>query len=170
MIGNFRHPPNPDGIRWLKARIWPRIRAALPGAEVHIYGAYPSREMMELDAPADGFRVRGPVASAVETLEKYRVALAPLRFGAGIKGKILDAWAAGTPVVTTPIGAEGMMANDAPEGAIAGDEEAFARAAIRLHTEGPAWTEASRQGRRILDGRFGYARQADALIPSLLDF
>src|SRR6185437_9590273 len=107
-IGNFRHPPNFDALVWLKSELWPAIRRELPGAVMSCYGAYPTPQAKVLESPADGFWIRGPVDDAVAMLSRHRVALAPLRFGAGIKGKILDSWQAGLPVVTTPIGAEGM--------------------------------------------------------------
>jgi O-antigen biosynthesis protein len=90
MIGNFRHAPNYDATLWLKEKIWPLIRAKLPTAEVDIYGAYPPKEMMDLTSSEEGFHVRGPVKDHMSMFKKYRINLAPLRFGAGIKGKISD--------------------------------------------------------------------------------
>lgn len=111
-IGNFRHPPNVDAVMSLSQKIWPEIYPVLnqkcPGIEIHLYGAYPPKEMMLLDQPKMGFRVMGPCENAQKTLSQYKVLFAPLKYGAGIKGKIADAWAAGTPVVTSAIGAEGM--------------------------------------------------------------
>ena len=112
-IGNFRHPPNRDSAFWLSRVLWPEIRERLKqqgdeATEFHLYGAYPPKEIMALDAPKSRFRVFGPAENSIETLRSYRALLAPIRFGAGIKGKIADAWSAGIPVVTTPIGAEGM--------------------------------------------------------------
>lgn len=116
MLGNFRHPPNRDSFDWVRTEIWPLIRKRLPDAELHVYGSYPPKDAMAFDDPRTGFRVKGQCADARATLAEYKVALAPLRFGAGLKGKILDAWRAGTPVVTTPIGAEGMEFAAAREG------------------------------------------------------
>jgi glycosyltransferase involved in cell wall biosynthesis len=141
-IGNFRHLPNRDATFWLARSLWPKIRAefAARGAEdveLHLYGAYPPKEIMALDSPKTGFRVLGPAAEAIATLRDYRVCLAPIRFGAGIKGKIADAWAAGVPVVTTPLGAEGMEAADALPfaGAVAGTEAGFVAAAATAYTD-----------------------------------
>lgn len=112
VIGNFRHPPNADGLRWFREAIWPLMHERLPGAQVHVYGAYPPKDAMRMDDPKAGFRVHGWVPDAREAIGRHRVNLAPLRFGAGIKGKIADGWAVGTPVVTTSIGAEGMRAGE----------------------------------------------------------
>lgn len=168
VIGNFRHPPNVDGTRWLKQRIWPLIRAALPDAEVHIHGAYPPREIMELGSVDEGFRVGGPVPCALAMLRSHRVNLAPLRFGAGMKGKIADGWIAGTPVVTTPIGAEGMtLGGHGREmvfgGAIARDAESFAEHAIDLYTRKMEWERAREHGLRIVRERMSFEPNADAL-------
>jgi len=132
MIGNFRHPPNADAIEWMKKEIWPKIRAELPAAELHVYGAYPPKEMMGASDASQGFIVKGPAVDSIETLSNYRALLAPLRFGAGLKGKIADAWAAGTPVVTTPIGSEGMEVHGEFAGLVAPFAADFVKATVRL--------------------------------------
>lgn len=139
-IGNFRHLPNRDSTFWLARVLWPRIRAGLAAAghvdaELHLFGAYPPKEIMALDSPKTGFRVFGPAGNAIETLRSYRACLAPIRFGAGIKGKIADAWAAGIPVVTTPIGAEGMEAREGESfaGSVAETETDFVRDAVEIY-------------------------------------
>lgn len=171
-IGNFRHPPNADGVAWLKEEIWPRIRAGLPpehaSAEMHVYGSYPSKEAMTLSSSKEAFFVKGPALSAHETLEKYRVSLAPLRFGAGIKGKISDSWRAGTPVVTTPIGAEGMTLSEGVFGGeIARDADCFAREAIRLYSENAAWASARNRGHEVLSVYFDFKTNAAGLIQAI---
>mmetsp|Transcript_5635 Transcript_5635/g.34985 ORF Transcript_5635/g.34985 Transcript_5635/m.34985 type:complete len:499 (-) Transcript_5635:1557-3053(-) len=109
-IGNWDHAPNADAAAWLVGTLWRRVRAALPSAmadaELHLYGARARGKASWLDEPRDGVRFKGYMES-LEQLKNYRVMLSPLRFGAGVKGKVLDAWAYGLPVVTTPIGAEG---------------------------------------------------------------
>ena len=149
-IGNFRHPPNADALRWLRAEIWPKIRKDLPEAELHLYGAYPSREMMEFSDAALGFIVKGPVEDQYATLRRYRALLAPLRYGAGIKGKISDAWSVGTPVVSTPIGAEGMVGDTQWPGEVAGDELSFAESACALYSRPDLWRERSQEGLRAI--------------------
>ena len=150
MIGNFRHPPNLDAVKWLNQEVWPLIRARLPGAEVHLYGAYPSREAVDLDDERSGFRVRGFCPDQFEMFGQYRVNLAPLRFGAGIKGKITDGWFRGTPNVTTPIGAEGMADGLEWGGLIGTSAGEIADAAVLLHEEERRWKEASQNGYRIM--------------------
>jgi glycosyltransferase involved in cell wall biosynthesis len=154
-IGNFRHPPNLDSARWLKREVWPLVRRALPGAELHLFGAYPSREVMEMNQPGEGFFVDGPAPHAVSTLGRFRVTLAPLRFGAGIKGKILDGWSAGTPVVTTPVGSEGMSAEWPFPGLVAGSAQQIAEEAVRLHEDQTLWSRVQGAGYELLDRLYG---------------
>ena len=111
-LGTFRHPPNLDSFTFLAKDVWPRVRRALPGASISIVGSHPTADAAaRFHRPDDGLILRGflPDAALADLLGRSRALLAPLRFGAGLKGKIVDAWAAATPVVTTPIGAEGML-------------------------------------------------------------
>jgi glycosyltransferase involved in cell wall biosynthesis len=109
-IGNFRHAPNWESVLWLKQEIWPLIRQSLPQAELHVYGAYMPPKAIALHKPAVGFHVMGRADSVSGLMQSARVVLAPLRFGAGIKTKIADAMLNGTPVASTAIGAEGIIA------------------------------------------------------------
>src|SRR5690606_37083023 len=138
-IGNFRHEPNWDAVRYLKEQLWPRIRQQLPQAELHIYGAYPPPKATQLHNVRDGFLVKGWAADALQVVQQARVMLAPLRFGAGLKGKLIDAAQVGTPAVTTGVGAEGMYRSGAEPALIADDTEALADAAVRLYTDEGLW-------------------------------
>ncbi|MFT7234983.1 MAG: glycosyltransferase involved in cell wall biosynthesis, partial [Methylophagaceae bacterium] len=123
-IGNFRHAPNWDAVLYLQS-LWPRIKARLPQAECHIYGAYPPPKATALHNPKSGFLVKGWAEDAFTVMEQARVCLAPLRFGAGLKGKLLDAMIMQTPSVTTPIGSEGMSEADSWPGAVVDGDTAF---------------------------------------------
>ena len=107
-IGNFRHEPNWDAVLFLKQHIWPLIRKQLPKAELHIYGAYPPPKATQLHNVKQGFLVKGWAQDAKQVMQHAKVCLAPLRFGAGLKGKLAEAMFCGTPNVTTDIGIEGM--------------------------------------------------------------
>lgn len=151
-IGNFRHAPNWDAVQWLALEGWSAIRRHLPTAELHLYGAYPLREAMELHDPEQGIWMEGQAPTASQALERARVNLAPLRFGAGVKGKILEGWWVGTPALATPIAAEGMCGELPWGGQIADLEaEAFAQAAVQLHEDEARWHQAQANGHRILD-------------------
>lgn len=112
-IGNFKHAPNRDAVHFLRYQLWPHIYRALSdqgdtNSECHIYGAYMDATIERLHEPSIGFYMKGRVDDVYSTMATYRVLLAPLRFGAGVKGKILDAISMELPVVTTPIGNEGL--------------------------------------------------------------
>eukprot|EP01130_Rhizamoeba_saxonica_P006610 TRINITY_DN2628_c0_g1_i1.p1 TRINITY_DN2628_c0_g1~~TRINITY_DN2628_c0_g1_i1.p1 ORF type:complete len:455 (-),score=79.89 TRINITY_DN2628_c0_g1_i1:698-2062(-) len=156
MIGNFRHPPNKDGLNWLHQKIWPRIRELIPDAEVHVYGAYPDKESMNLTNKENGFIVKGPIPHQhlYKRIEKYRVNLAPLRFGAGIKGKISDGWHMGTPVVTTSVGAEGMNYKNLFGGMIADQPDEFAKQAAIVYNNEDNWVSHSLDARKIMQNKF----------------
>ena len=153
-IGNFLHEPNWDAVLQLKEKIWPLIRKALPETELHIYGAYPSQKVFQLHDEQSGFLIKGRATSAGRVLREARILLAPLRFGAGIKGKFLDAMEAGTPSVTTRVGAEAMKAGLEWSGSIEDDPEAFARAAVFLYQNKKKWQESHNNGFRILKENF----------------
>ena len=153
-IGNFLHEPNWDAVQFLKKEIWPIIRQQLPKAELHIYGAYPSQKVFELNNAKEGFLIKGRADNALRVVSAARISLAPLRFGAGIKGKLLDAMLCGTPTVTTAIGAEGMQGNLKWNGEIAESPENIAKAAIHLYTHETDWLEAQKNGYNLINSVF----------------
>ncbi|WP_224745885.1 glycosyltransferase [Neiella litorisoli] len=143
-IGNFRHAPNWDAVLQLR-QLWPAIRRQCGDAELHIYGAYPPKKATQLHNSAIGFHIKGWAQDVTELMSNARVLLAPLRFGAGLKGKLLDAMCHGLPSVTTPIGAEGMtVAADWP-GAVRSEDQAFIDEAVRLYQDRQAWQQAVAQ-------------------------
>ena len=106
-IGNFRHAPNWDAVLQLK-RLWPSIRKTLPCATLSLYGAYPPKKAMVMHDPQQGFLMQGWVKNASEAISSHKLLLAPLRFGAGVKGKLLLSMQCGTPSITTSVGCEGI--------------------------------------------------------------
>ena len=167
MIGGFKHAPNRDATTWFAKEVWPQLQPMLPGVECHIYGAYSDHAMHRLSDPATGLRVHGRTEDALATLARYRLNLAPLRFGAGQKGKVLDGWLSGTPTVTTPIGAESM----APEGAwgytLSDVPEQFAATTAQLYQNEAAWFTARDAGTRALETGFSYRDHAGTFIERL---
>ncbi|WP_439878764.1 glycosyltransferase [Pseudomonas prosekii] len=167
-IGNFRHAPNWDAVLWMKTTVWPLIRQKLPGAQLHLYGAYTPPKATALHNPAQGFHVMNWAEDALQVMSAARVCLAPLRFGAGIKGKIVDAMLCGTPTVTTPIGAEGMSDGLLPwPGVIGESAEAIAAAAVALYQDQALWTEAQQRGDQLLAAQYRQSVHGPALIERL---
>ena len=154
MIGNYLHEPNRDAIEWLKKSIWPLIRAKLPESELKVYGSYISQRGFELYSMKEGFHVCGRAEDLERVISQSRVMLAPLRFGAGLKGKLFDAMVYGTPTVTTTIGAEGISEVSNWCGEISDDAELFAEAAVDLYLNKTAWKDAQKRGINIINNRF----------------
>lgn len=141
-IGNFRHEPNWDAVLQLKS-VWPEIRKGLPGVELHIYGAYQPKKAHQLHNQKEGFVIKGWAKDAYQVLSHARLCLAPIRFGAGIKGKLAESMACGTPSITTPIGAEAMLpANTAWPGEIVNDPGSFINATIEWYRDEHKWQTA----------------------------
>lgn len=153
-IGNFQHAPNWDAVQYLRNEIWPLIRQQLPSAELYVYGAYPSEEARSLHQPDEGFYIKGRAEDAGSVMRSARVCLAPLRFGAGLKGKLAEAMLCGTPSVTTTVGAEGMAGDLNWNGILADQPEEIATAAVTLYTDKQRWQQAQQQGRVIINNRF----------------
>jgi glycosyltransferase involved in cell wall biosynthesis len=153
-IGNFLHEPNWNAVQYLKETIWPIIRKELPEASMQIYGAYPSQKVLQLHNPRERFLVLGRAKNAFEVVSKARVVLAPLRFGAGAKGKLIEAMQCGTPSVTTTVGAESMHGGLPWSGSIADDPVAIAKAAVELYQDQNSWKQAQQNGVAIVNQRY----------------
>ncbi|MFM2642720.1 glycosyltransferase [Vibrio chagasii] len=167
-IGNFRHAPNWDAVLQLQ-KIWPKIRKQLPDTELHIYGSYPPPKATALHNPKTGFHIKGWAKDAQEVMEEARVCVAPLRFGAGIKGKLLDAMKLQTPNVTSQIGSEGMLPPGELQwpGAVAEDIDEFVAAAVELYRDEEKWLEAQSLCHSILEAHYEQDKLGNQLIERL---
>jgi glycosyltransferase involved in cell wall biosynthesis len=157
-IGNFLHEPNWNAVQYLKETIWPLLRKQLPDANLNIYGAYPSQKVMQLHQPKEGFHIKGRAVDANEVVQNARIVLAPLRFGAGIKGKLIEAMQCGTPSITTTIGAESMQGNLPWNGFVTDDADEFTKTAIQLYQDKKLWTTAQQNGIAIINQRYSKER------------
>ncbi|MFK5983689.1 MAG: glycosyltransferase family 4 protein [Flavobacteriaceae bacterium] len=153
-IGNLLHQPNVDSVLFLKKEIWPKIRKQLPKAVLHIYGAYAPQQILELHSKKDGFLIKGWAENVSVVMSNAKICLAPLRFGAGLKGKLLDAMIYGTPSVTTSIGAEGMTGELPFSGIVSDEIEAIVNASVELYSNKSKWLQAQQNGKEILNKRF----------------
>ncbi|MEZ9042375.1 MULTISPECIES: glycosyltransferase [unclassified Vibrio] len=167
-IGNFRHAPNWDAVLQLQ-KIWPKIRKQLPDSELHIYGSYPPPKATALHNPKTGFHIKGWAKDAQEVMEDARVCVAPLRFGAGIKGKLLDAMKLQTPNVTSEIGSEGMVPQGELQwpGAVSDDIDEFVEQAVALYKDEKKWLKAQSQCHSILEAHYEQNQLGDKLIERL---
>lgn len=149
-VGGFGHPPNVDGLMWFVEHVWPRISTELPDVKLHVIGSRPPEEVQNLQS--DRIRVVGYVSD--EDLARYysstRAAVAPLRYGAGVKGKVIEAIAYATPLVTTSTGVEGIPeASDVAM--VTNDEVIFASSVVQLYTGSEVW-------HRYRENQIQYAR------------
>jgi hypothetical protein len=153
-IGNFLHEPNWNAVQYLKETIWPLIRKHLPEAVLNVYGAYATQKVMQLHQPKEGFLIKGRAVDANEVVQKAKIVLAPLRFGAGIKGKLTEAMQCGTPSITTTIGAESMRGSLEWNGFVTDDIYEFATFAVQLYQDEKLWNKAQENGIEIINHRY----------------
>ncbi len=160
-IGNFLHEPNYNAVLYLKEVIWPLIRKQLPKAELHIYGAYVSQKVNQLHNEKQGFLVKGFAQNVNAVMKNAKVCLAPIRFGAGLKGKLIDAMKNGTPCITTAVGAEGMFGKFEANGFVEDAPDLFVNKAISLFNEEILWEVKQSNGFKIINERFNKNKHQD---------
>lgn len=165
-VGGFAHPPNIDAAKWLVEEVMPRVLAAMPDARLILAGSKPAPAVLAM--AGERVRVTGYVTD--EELEALyasaRVAAAPPRFGAGVKGKVVEALHHGLPLVTTPIGAEGIPGiHDVC--AITEDSVVFADAIVALLRDDALWRERSDRGRALIEVEFSPRTLEESLLRAL---
>ena len=153
-VGNLYHAPNVDAISYLKREIWPLIRKQCPHAKLHVYGAYAPQQTTELHNEKEGFLIEGWINDIDKAIQNSKVVLAPIRFGAGLKGKLLSAMLNNTPVVTTSIGAEGMYGDFNVPGVVEDAALNYANSAVSLYKNESLWNEKVNSVASILNNRF----------------
>lgn len=151
-LGNFRHRPNADAVHFFVREIFPAVRAAVPEAVLSVVGDEAPLAIRAHESEA--VKILGYVPDLDPLFAGSRLMVAPLRFGAGIKGKIGEALAHGLPVVTTGVGAEGMGFTDGEEALVADDPREFAQAVVRAYTDAALWQRLSDKGHAHVRRRF----------------
>lgn len=151
-IGGFEHRPNVDAVQWFVREVLPRIRQAVPDVVFNVVGSKPPDEVLAL--ASRHVKVAGYVPDPDPFFDGSRVFVSPLRYGAGMKGKIGQAMSYGLPVVTTSIGAEGMRLVDGENAMIADEPDAFAKAVIRVYRDPSLWGRLSENSRRHVEANF----------------
>lgn len=170
-IGNGKHLPNVDGLKWFLTAIWPTLYPSLPqGCHLQIAGAYFSKEFKEWVEQIPRVEWMGQVESAEHFLGQAQVAIAPLRFGAGLKGKVCMSMMVGTPTVTTSIGAEG-ISSDPSELKISDDPDLFSALILEVvslfNQKTEEWQSLSRSGQNCVKREFDRERVKKTLIETL---
>lgn len=167
-VGGFRHPPNQDAVRWLLEEIWPRARALGLKAPLHIVG--PDGPEFLQDDPANEIRILGHVPDLAPIFAESRLSIAPLRYGAGLKGKVIDSLFYGVPVIATPIAAEGSGLESGVHIEVAGQADELAQALVSLYGSEERWTEMAQAGRAFCEEHFSLdavGRSVESLLAEL---
>ena len=165
-VAGFGHLPNVDAAQWLVREILPRLRTAAPGITLALVGSNPTDEVVALQGP--GIEVTGFVTDE-ELAERYRAArvvVAPMRFGGGVKGKVVEAMWHGVPCVTTSTGVQGLAAARGTLG-VADDAEGIARLILQYLQDDDRWREASRAGQKFVQAHYTEAAQWQAFAQEL---
>lgn len=150
-VGGFEHPPNVDAAIYLVREVMPLVWAVRADVKVTIVGSHAPREVEAL--ATSRVDVRGWVAELEPLLNTARLLVAPVRFGAGMKGKVTQGLAAGLPIVTTPVGAEGLDASDGEQMLIGDTAEALAERILRVVEDDALWQSLSQQGQELITAK-----------------
>jgi O-antigen biosynthesis protein len=165
-VGGYQHVPNVDAVKYFVAEIMPLLRSRLPGVRFHVVGSKTPAELQAL--ACEDVVIRGFVDDLAPLLDKMRVSVAPIRYGAGIKGKIGSAMAVGLPVVATPLAAEGMLLVDDESILVAEGAEQFADAVVKLYQDELLWNRISQHGLKFAEHAWG-AETAWQALHAILD-
>ncbi len=166
-VGGFRHPPNVDAVHWFSAEVWPRLRERAPALRFHCIGGDVPDSIRALHG-RDGIEVHGHVPDLSPWLDGARVAVAPLRYGAGVKGKVNQSMAHGQPVVATHCAVEGMHLVDGEDVLVADAPDAFAAAVLRAHEDEALWQRLAAGARRNVERHFSLDAGRDVVRRILL--
>jgi GT2 family glycosyltransferase/ubiquinone/menaquinone biosynthesis C-methylase UbiE/glycosyltransferase involved in cell wall biosynthesis len=153
-IGGYQHPPNVDGAMYFARDVLPIVRATLPDVRFFVIGSNPPDELRALDG--DRVSVTGFIPDLAPVLDGLRLSVAPLRYGAGIKGKIGTSLAHGLPCVGTPLAVEGMNLTDGHDVLVGGSPEALAEAVIRAYTDPALWQRLSDNGLAFVRRQYSF--------------
>jgi GT2 family glycosyltransferase/glycosyltransferase involved in cell wall biosynthesis/SAM-dependent methyltransferase len=153
-LGGYRHTPNVDAVLFFVQEVMPLLRVRLPGVKFHAVGSHPPDSLRALASP--DVIVTGFVPDLGALLDRMRVAVAPLRYGAGIKGKVVTTMSHGLPGVITSMAAEGLGLTSGEHTLIADSPDAIADAIVALYTRPELWNRLSRAGLDIVEERFGF--------------
>jgi GT2 family glycosyltransferase/glycosyltransferase involved in cell wall biosynthesis len=168
-VGGFRHPPNVDAVLWFVREAFPHIRERLPEVRFHCIGSHTPPEIDAL-AAVPGVIVHGHVADIDPYMDGCRIAVASLRYGAGVKGKVNLSMAHGQPVVATGCAVEGMHLHDGTDVLVGDSAEAFADAVVRLYRDEALWSTLSRNGLESVAAHFSLDAARDTVRRMFLAF
>jgi O-antigen biosynthesis protein len=164
-VGGFGHPPNEDAVRWFIAEVLPRVRETAPGTVLHVVGDIDGNARRSIEG--EGVLVHGRVADIAPLYAQILISVAPLRFGAGVKGKVNQAMSYGVPVVLTTVAAEGMYLRDGVDALVADAPDSFAAAILRLTQDEALWNTMSKASIENVRQHFSVDIARSALLRAL---
>ena len=164
-LGSFQHPPNEEAVRFFLNDIMPELRRALPGVKLHIYGSHIGEGIGKL--AADDVIVEGYVENVEDVYNRHRLFIAPLRSGAGLKGKVVGALAAGAPTILTSLAAEGVGVSRGVEAVVADTPADWVAAIVSLYGDEAKWTQMSERARAFARENFSFARGVETMRTAL---
>lgn len=151
-VGGFKHQPNVDAIEHFVREIFPVVKKRLPDVKLYIVGSNPTEAVCRLES--DDVIVVGYVENLAEQMDQRRLSVAPVRYGAGIKGKVVSSLAHGLPCVASPMAVEGMEVEPGENVLVAEDPQAFADAVINLYSDQTLWQRLSDKGLAYVESRY----------------
>jgi hypothetical protein len=157
-LGGFNHHPNAEAVEWFVAKVMPLLSEAIPDVRFRVYGSFIPKSLSELAEKEENVVIEGWVPSVRQVYDNCKVFVAPLRSGAGIKGKVVDALAHGVPCVLSPVAAEGIAARDGVDVFIADSPDVWVKAIATLYSDMGVWNDMSRQALSLATARYGFAR------------
>ncbi len=168
-LGNYPHDPNRDAVVYFVEKIWPGIKEQVPGARFYVVGKDPSSDLLELARIDPSILVTGTVDDVRPYFERSRVFVNPVRIGGGFRGKILEAMAMGTPIVTTSLGAEGVDAEDGVDMIMADEPASFAAAVVSLLEDDSKCERLGGRARFLAEEMFSWEKGVEDLERMLTD-
>jgi glycosyltransferase involved in cell wall biosynthesis len=169
-VGHLAWEPNVTGLLWFLSEVWPRLLLQHPCLHLDIVGANPDRRLQRAAERDRRVHLLGYVEDLEDVYPRSRVNIAPLQFGAGMKVKVLNAMARGIPVVTTPVGAEGIEVENGQHLLISDDAEQMAQDILQLLVDPPLWQRLSNKSRELVTERYTwdklYTRMLLAMDPA----
>jgi glycosyltransferase involved in cell wall biosynthesis len=160
-VGGFGHPPNVDAVEFFCRAVFPLVSARLPDVKIYIVGSQPTASVARLSS--ENVFILGYVPDIEPLLHRCRASVAPLRFGAGVKGKVHLSMSYGLPVVMTSLAADGMFVKHGESALIADDPQSFSNEVVRVYQDELLWTRLSENGARIVEEHFSFSQAARAL-------
>jgi glycosyltransferase involved in cell wall biosynthesis len=155
-LGNFRHPPNAEAVTFFAKDVMPLLAKRLPGVTFHVYGSNAPAALKEL--ASETVRIEGYIPKTSDAYDTCRIFVAPLRSGAGIKGKVIDALAHGAPTVLSPLAAEGIGIRHGKEALIADKPEEWVNAIAEIYDDEKRWCAISEAARSFAGEQYSAAR------------